>query len=134
MATDRMPKCTVILRNYVGEIDDVATYQTTTLRNCYCIVEEGVALGNQGRHPADMGTLYIFDKDVIAIAEDGSSRSYVPFDVWKNLDDKSAFWTISDKGTDEFQKQGTSRILKITSFVHRVAGTKRMWHFEVKGK
>lgn len=134
MASRRMLIDTAVLMNYVGEVDDVATYQETTLLHCYCPVNEGADLNMQGKKANDSGRLYIFDEKTVALSEDGTARSFMAYDQWKSLDDKSQHWTISDKGTDYFKKVGSSLKLRITGFAHKKAGSRRMWHYEVDGR
>ena len=134
MAGLRMLNDDVTLYNYVGEIDDEATYQETTLRNCYCPLNEGADLNLQGRKANDSARLYIFDANTVAVAADGTERTFLPYNEWEALADRSAYWTLSDKGEDYFQKSGSSRRLRIRGFSHKKAGRRRMWHFEVDGR
>ena len=134
MASRRMLIDTVVLMNFIGEVDDVAAFQETTLLNCYCPLNEGADLNIQGKKANDSGRLYIFDEKTVALSDNGEPRSFLPYDQWKSLDDKSKYWTISDKGTDYFRKNGSSLKLRITGFAHKKAGSKRMWHYEVDGR
>lgn len=134
MASKRMLIDTVILMNYIGEVNDEASYQETVLKFCYCYTNEGADLNAQGRKSNDSGKLYIFDDRTVALAEDGSQRTYIPYSEWRKLDDKSKHWTISDCGTDYYRKAGSDCRLKITGFARKAVGTRRMWHFEVNGK
>lgn len=134
MATKRMLPDTATLFNYIGEVNNVATYQETVLKKCRCIISPGATPGNNGKQPSDKGRLYIFDRDTTAVSKDGTvTRTYLPYNEWKEVEDKSKYWTISDKGMDMFQLDGYDTA-KIIAFTHFKAGTKRMWHFEVIGR
>lgn len=134
MASRRLLIDAVVLSNYVGEFNDVAAYQKTVLKRCYCTMNVGASPNTQGKKANDSGRLYIFDANTIAVSPEGDMRRYVPYKQWLELEDKSAYWTLSDAGTDYFQKEGCSQRLKITGFSHKKAGSKRMWHYEVDGK
>ena len=134
MASNRMLPDVVTLFNYVGEINDKAVYQETTLKHCYCPLNEGADLNRQGKKGKNSARLYIFDRRTIALDELGTKRSYMPYERWKDLDNKSAYWTLSDKGNDYFKKSSSNNRLRIEGFSHKVAGSPRMWHFEVDGK
>lgn len=134
MASLRMLTDTVVLYNYIGEVHDKATYQETILTRCYCPLDEGADLNIQGKKPNDSARLYLFDFRTIAKASDGTPRIYLPYSQWKPASNKSAYWTLSDKGTDYFLKSGSSTKLRIVGFSHKKAGTRRMWHFEVDGQ
>lgn len=134
MASRRLLIHTVELYNYMGEIDDVATHQKTILRHCYCPTNEGIGTSNQGKTPKDSARLYVFDYGTIAESEDGVKRSYIPYSEWKELPDKSGYWTLNDAGHDFFRKVDSTIQHKVTSFAHKDAGTRRMWHFEVDGR
>ena len=134
MASRRMLADTVELYNYLGEIDDEATYQKTILRHCYCPTNQGVGRGNQGKIPNDTATLYIFDAGTVAEAEDGSRRSYIPYSEWEDLPDRSRYWTLDDSGDDFFRKSGSEEKFRIAGVSRRKAGTRRMWHFEVSAR
>jgi len=58
----------------------------------------------------------------------------MPYNLWKDADDKEDHWTLSDKGTDYFKKECCADKLRITAFNHLRQGSHRMWHFEVDGK
>ena len=134
MASRRILKDTVVLANYIGEVDDVATYQYTTIKNVYCYEAEGVNVSTIGRRGDDKATLFIFDTVSKAYDSEENKRSYLPYSLWKNLPDKSGFWTIGDEGYDTFRKIGTDKPHRITSFIRLRAGSSRMWHFEVEGE
>lgn len=133
MATKRMLPDTVTVFNYMGEFNDVAKWQKTVIEHCYCPVTIGANENMQGHVKGDSARLYIFDANSVAMSEHGQKRTFLPFDEWKYLDDKTPYWTISDKGTDYFYKDGCPVKFKIKRFAHKVAGTRRMWHFEVDG-
>lgn len=133
MASRRMLTDTVVLENYVGEVNDVASYEKTVLRRCSCQIHTGANIGSFGREEGDSGKLYIFDFKTKAESTDGKPKSYMPYDQWKSLDDKSPYWTISDKGNDRFSKEGVKIQFRIAGFKHLTAGSRRMWHFEVNG-
>ena len=134
MATLRMLPDTVVLANYIGEVKDVATYQITYLKHVYCPDYEGSGVTTPGKRKTDSGMLYIFDMNSVAYDEDGNQRTYQPYDVWKALDDKTPYWTLCNGGRDTFKKEGSRSELTVVGFSHMVAGTSRMWHFEVEGQ
>lgn len=134
MGTHRMLDDTVILYNYLGEYRDVAQYQVTILNHCYCPLSTTADANNHGKNPINSARLYIFDENTVASSENGVTRTYIPYDDWLSLSDKSGYWTLSDKGNDYFKKFGEVARLRIVSFSHKVAGRRRMWHFEVDGK
>ncbi len=134
VASRRMLIDTIVLMNYVGEVNDEASYQQTTLKFCYCYMNEGTDINAKGRKANDSAKLYIFDDRTLAYAEDCSLRTYIPYSEWRKLDDKRKYWTISDCGTDYFRKEDSDCKLKITGFARKAEGTRRMWHFEVNGK
>lgn len=134
MASRRILPDTVVLANYVGEVDATATYQYTTLKHCYCPVEEGAASGLPVRRETDDGMLYIFDRNTRATDESGNVRQFLAYDLWKAIADKTPFWTLNTEGKDKFRKVGTRREYKIESVAHKVNGSPRMWHYEVKGR
>lgn len=134
MATRRVLRDTVVLSNYAGEVNDVATYQHTILEHCYCSLSRGVTAGGQGKNPNDNSRLYVFDYGTVAKDTAGNVRTYLPFDEWKTLVDKTAFWTLAGNGKDYFTEQNTGDKIKVVSFAHLVSGSRRMWHFEVTGK
>ena len=126
---------TVTLFNYTGEVDDIATYQETILRHCYCEIEEGISNNSRtNQQHADSALLFIFDEKTVAESLLGTKRIYVPYGDWLTIADKNAYWTISDSGKDFFRKAGSDVRLRIVKFSHMTAGRKRMWHFEVIGK
>lgn len=134
MASYRILRHTVLLSNYVGEVNDVATYQVTVLRHCYCPADEGISVGSHGKQPNDNSTLYIFDYRTVAESENGIPRKYLPYQEWKKLTDKTPYWTLSDRGEDFFHRLDGHTDFRINGFSHKVIGTRRMWHFEVSGK
>ena len=138
MASLRMLPDTVKIHNYVGEKDRVATYQVTTIKNCYCPVTFAAPSGgNNGKTPSHDGDLYIFDFKSVATDQDGNARAYLPYESWKALqeEERAGYWTLNTGGKDFFTKEGHEEIhFKIARFTHLVAGSRRMWHFEVKGK
>lgn len=134
VASRRILADTVTLYNYVGEVNDIATYQETILRHCYCPVSVGASKGLPTRRPSETARLYLFDFKTVAQADNGQRRSYLPYDEWKLLDDKSSYWTLSDRGDDFFVKEGNATRFNIVMVSHKDTGTRRMWHFEVDGK
>ena len=127
-------KDTVILHNSLGEIDDEVTYQDTILTRCYCPSSNGMELTNQGKKSNNSAKLYLFDYKTEARSVNGSVRKYLPYDEWLKLDDKSRYWTLSEKGDDFFTIKGSTNWLRIFKFSHKKAGSRRMWHFEVEAK
>lgn len=129
----------VVLYNYIGEIDDQATYQATVIAPCCCPTVNGSSQGTEG----NSATLYVFDTKSIAKSPEGAQRSYLPYDKWVRIPtaDKGKYWTLSDRGTDYFQKgnscpdvrQEIADKFKITGFRRFDTGSKRMWHWEVTG-
>ena len=134
MASRRILKDTVRLYNYVGEVNDKATYQETVLQYCYCPVDDGVSKGLHAKRPSESARLYIFDRKTIAKSSDGATKAYLPYDEWKHVDDKSAYWTLNDNGKDYFVIEGQTARFEIDKFSHKATGTARMWHFEVDAK
>lgn len=135
MATSRMRPDTVILSNYVGEVNNVASYQVTILKGCACVLGIGATASNPGSRSNDGATLYIFDHGTKAASADGTiARTYLPYDEWVRLLDKTPYWTLSDKGKDKIRKIGFDPELKVTKFFRRKKGTRRMWHFEVSAR
>lgn len=134
MASLRLLVDTVVLYNYVGEVNDEATYQETVFKRCYCPLNEGADLNMQGKKAKDSARLYLFDSKTIAVSTDGMERTYIPYSEWLKVSDKTPYWTLSDKGTDYFKKSVGSTKLRIVGFSHKQAGTRRMWHFEVDGQ
>ncbi len=135
MASRRMLPDEVVLANFLGEVDDVATFQFTTLKPVYCYGGQGASVDNTGRRKDDSANLYIFDLQSKAYGEDGGERQYLDYTLWKALPDKSGFWTLYDGGRDYFRKIGLpGREFRVISFQKLKAGTPRMWHFEVIGR
>ncbi|MBQ4447423.1 MAG: hypothetical protein II897_03930 [Clostridia bacterium] len=133
MSVHKMLIDTVELFNYVGEVNDEASYQKTVFSKCYCPLDEGAALSVIGRTPIDGGKLYLFDMTTKAKDGFGNPVSYLPFPDWNALADKTGYWTLSDKGTDYFVKAGSANKLRINSFSRKKTGSRKMWHFEVVG-
>lgn len=134
MASLRLLVDTVVLYNYIGEVNDEATYQETIFKRCYCPLNEGADLNMQGKKANDSARLYLFDGKTIAVGTDGTERKYLPYSQWKDAEDKTAYWTLSDKGTDYFKKSVGNTKLRIVGFSRKKTGTRRMWHFEVDGR
>ncbi len=135
MASRRILRDTVVLANYIGEVNDVATFQYTTLKNVYCYSDDGVAVDNNGRRGNDSAHLYIFDTVSIGWDNNGNPRKYLPYELWRALQDKSGFWTLYDGGKDTFYKVGNpEKSYRVTSFSKLKNGSPRMWHFEVNGR
>lgn len=132
MSSKRLLKDTVLLKNYIGEINDVATYQETIFECCYCSCVFGAGIGNHGKNAADSGRLYIFDYKSKAKSINGKVRTFLPYREWLKAKNKDEFWTLSDIGRDFFVKDYTE--YRIVGFSHKTTGSKRMWHFEVDGE
>ena len=125
---------TVSLFNYAGEsIEGEAQYIETVVKYCYCPSSQGVVNNTEGKAPEDGAKLFIFDRDSICKGIDGTYRTFIECDAYEKLEDKSAYWTLSDRGRDYFMKKGDYNKHFLKSFSHKVAGTKRMWHWEVTG-
>lgn len=141
MASRRMLNHSVVLYNYVGEINDEASYQATIIDYCFC---PSISGSSQGVNSNDSATLYVFDAKSIAKSPAGEVRSYLPYDVWLSLStaEKAKYWTLSDRFTDYFHKgsevidvrQPVSSKFRIARFQRFDSGTKRMWHWEVFGE
>ena len=134
MASIRMLPDTVVLSNYIGEVNDVATFQETAISHVYCPVDEGSAIVNTGRRANDSIPLFIFDMRSIATDSHGNKREYLPYSQWKSLENKSNYWTINDSGRDTFKKVGSEKEYTITGFGRYKIGSPRMWHIEVSGR
>lgn len=132
MASKRLLIDTVVIKNYVGEINDKATYQETVVERCYCPCGFGAGIDNHGKNSTDNGRLYIFDVKSIAKSPEGKRRTYLPYREWLASASKDNHWTISYNGRDYFVKDNIE--YHIVGFSHKKSGTKRMWHFEVDGR
>ncbi|MBQ2973330.1 MAG: hypothetical protein IJE19_03150 [Clostridia bacterium] len=132
MASKRLLKDTVVIKNYIGEVNDTATYQETILEHCYCPCNYGVGTDGHGRNSIDNTRLYIFDCKTVAKSSDGKKRSYLPYQSWILSESKEDYWTLNDAGDDYFVKEGVE--FCIIDFSYKNEGTRRMWHFEVDGK
>lgn len=128
---------TVELCNYIGEVNDVATFQTTVISNCFCDISLGIGRTKDfSRTPKNSATLYIFDKHSKTYSQDGKIRTYLPYQQFISLDNeaKKAHWTLNDEGNDYFKKYGYEDEFKVIGFSHLEKGTKRIFHFEVNAK
>lgn len=125
---------TVHLFNFVGEVNDVATYQEAVIKHCYCNLDDGVTQSNAGKTTNDTARLYIFKRDAKIVSASGAAMSYLPFEAWMALEDKSGFWTINPNGKDYFVLEGRTSRLKVQRFADNEVGSRRVWHFEVDGK
>lgn len=134
VASRRILIDTVTLYNYVGEVNDIATYQETVLRYCYCPADKGIGNGLHAKKPSESARLYLFDYKTVAESPDGVRRSYLPYSQWKTVENKEQYWTLNDSGKDYFVKEGQTARFEITRFSHKKGGTRRMWHFEVDAK
>ena len=137
MPSPRMLPDIVTLFNYVGEVDDVATYQKAIISRCYCPMNDGSMPTGNGTAPSNRVALYIFDRDSRVTDESGNKLTYIPFEEWDAKADKSGFWTLRDgPSRDYFIKTGRvadPRKVPVTRVAHLTGGTPRMWHFEVQG-
>lgn len=158
MATKRMCQQTVMLYNYVGEVNGRATYVVTYLHNVKCIVYRGASPSSQGRGENDTARLYIFDDILIATNEKGEEVQYKPHEEWSLLENKSGYWTLNHDGDDFFYDceeqehtvvgeavagnffagQGIAaphhgRKFKVIGFKRLDYGSRRIQHFEVDG-
>ena len=134
MANRRMLPDKITLYNYVGEEGYNAVFQETVISHCYCPVTLGASEAGAERSPTDSADLFIFDFASEATDSEGNKVQYLPCDQWEALPDKAGYWTLREDSKDYFVKDGHSSKLKVTKFCHLVAGSKRMWHFEVKGE
>lgn len=132
MGSRRILRDTVSLNNYIGEVNDVATYQETILEHCYCPHDLGISANTQGKKATDGATLYIFEKNTRALSPEGYARTFVDSETWEALEDKSPYWTLCDNGRDFIKVDGSN--LRVTSLSHKVAGSRRMWHYKVAAK
>lgn len=124
---------TVRLFNFLGEINDVASYQEAVIKHCYCNVDDGVTSSTAGVTTDDTARLYIFKRDAQITASDGTPMRYLPFDEWNNLANKTGYWTLNPNGKDYFVVKGRTNRLRIKRFSDKEIGSRRMWHFEVDG-
>lgn len=136
MASRRMLPDTVTIFNYIGEVDDVAKYQATQIKYCYCPMVDGVMADKKGKKTKDSITLYIFDSTSKCMDMDGAIRQFLPCHLWRLLstEDKAQYWTIGDNGKDYVIKNGHTEKLYFQSYSHHVNGSRKMWHFEVSLK
>lgn len=136
MPSPRMLPDTVKLYNYVGENGDAAVYLTATIKNCRCIVQRKTSVSTKGSSPSDGVNLYIFQHGSTVTDTDGNSLTYVPYQDWDRLADKSKCWTLHSGNAckDYFTVNGEPAKIAITGFVRRFVGSPRMWHFEVSGE
>lgn len=125
---------TVHLFNFVGEVNDTATYQEAVIRNCCCQGKDGVGTSGSGKKTNDNVTLYIFKRDSLVKSPEGKDLTYIHFDKWVKLADKTGFWTINPNDKDYFILEGHAEHLKVKSFQDLEMGSKRMWHFEVEAR
>lgn len=111
---------TVTLYNFLGEENGVAKYTRTVIEHVKCVVIEGSnASGSSGNSEANSATLYIFDEGSVA----------------------SGSWTLSDAGKDYFaigvhnsdSPKDIPNRFRVSSVKHLQQGSRRMWHWEVKG-
>lgn len=137
MPTPRMLPDTVDLFNYIGEVNDVATYQKAIIHKCYCIIRDSSIPTGNGTAPSNRCTLYIFDRDSKVTDENGNELTYIPFQDWDSLSTKAGYWTLRDgPSRDYFVKTGkfpNPRENPVIGFSHLTAGTPHMRHFEVSG-
>lgn len=117
------------LLNFIGEVDNVATFHETNVNHCYCPLLSGASLSRQGRNGDDSTRLYIFDSGATMTGQDGAAAKYMPYSQWAKLEDKAGFWTVSDKGNDYVIVSGIK--MRIVKAVHRKNGSRRMWHWEI---
>lgn len=141
MPSNRMLCDTVTLFNYIGEVDYKATYNVTVLTRVCFDKTFGARNSITGKVPADTARLYVFDSKLKARAIDGSKKTYLPYDEWKVLEDKSAYWTLNPDA-DDFLVEGethitspsdASKAYKLNNVARYQRGTKQMWHWEVDG-
>lgn len=130
MASRRMLPHTVHLFNYIGEVNDEALFQESVIRFCYCVWKEGAG---SAKSPSDSAKLYVFDANSIIEDANGKRRTYISPAEWSACSDKGNHFTFSDNGNDYFQFENGEKMF-IRSSSHKVAGSRRMWHFEVEGK
>ena len=130
MASRRMLPDTVTLRNFIGEVNDVATYQDSIIKWCYCPMLFSSSVNTQGKVPASNADLYIFDSGSIVMSEDGCRRTYLPSTEWNACENKGSHWTLQED--DYIVFSGSQRCIR--SFAYKRQGSRRMWHFEVVAK
>lgn len=137
MATKRMCPQTVMLYNYVGEVDDRASYAVTYLHNVKCVSYRGINPTTQGRGEADTAKLYIFDDILYAADTEGNEVQYMVYENWKKLDKKTGYWTLNPDGYDFFYEGDTlphtGPKFKVNGFKRLDQGSRRLVHFEVDG-
>src|SRR5665647_63962 len=95
---------TVTLYNFVGEINDTATYTVAVLRNVSLMKNMGTRLSAQGKQPENVTKLYLFDNQATAELADETEITYLTYEDWVLLStaQKALHWTLSDKGDDYF--------------------------------
>jgi len=158
MASKRMCPQSVVLYNYVGEVNRRASYAITILHNVRNIVYRGAASSGQGRGEADTSKLYIFDDILFATNEKGEEVQYKPYEEWVKLIDKGKYWTLSPDGDDFYYDidndtptisgsatagaaiAGEGNVstyygkkFKVKGFKRLNVGSPRLAHFEVDG-
>ena len=139
MASKRMCPQTVVLHNYVGEVNGRATYAVTYLHNVKCIAYRGVSSPAQGRGEANTSKLYIFDDILYAANENNREVQYMLYEDWKQLEDKSGYWTLNPEGDDFYYETKEDHVtpygrkFKVKGFKRLDQGSPRMVHFEVDG-
>lgn len=132
MASKRMLPDTVRLFNYIKEVNDEAVYQESVIHYCYCPVKTGT---DANISPSDSAMLYIFDATTIVESAVGVRRTYVTPEEWKSESCiRAEHFTLSDEGKDYFLKGNDDEKFCIQHVSHKVAGSRRMHHFEVEGK
>lgn len=129
MASRRMLSDSVHLFNYIGEVNDVAQYQESIIHNCKCIVKKGAG---SGKTPSDSAKLYVFDYGSTVKSVYGQKITELSPEEWENCTSKSWHYTFSTDGKDYFEYGGEK--FTITSVSHRVAGSRRMWHYELEAR
>lgn len=133
MPRKSMLRHVVYLFNYVGEVDEKATYQQAVIRNCYCPIEDSMRTSDSGLKTADNVKMYVFKRTSSVRSTSGSRLKYIPYDKWEKLASKTGYWTINP-GKDYFVRSDRQERIRVKSFSDRESGSQRMWHFEVIGK
>lgn len=131
---------TVTIYNYVGEVNDEATFQLTVLRGVHVNYVKGVTRTINGDTVTDKISLLVFHKDF------ERQKPYMPYKAWLALEDKSPYWTLSPKdkivlGESAYAiPYGTIKGLEsvyecfeITNIAPYTKGSKSLWHIEVGG-
>lgn len=131
---------TITLFNYAGEKEKEAVYKKTVLSHVYFFVQKGANESTQGKKSNDNARLYIFHHRSKAYSENGCLKNFMIHSEWENSIVQDLYWTLSCSSKDYFvlgecpNKIPPVDAFKIISVNEKVAGTRRMHHWEIDGK